>query len=915
MNLPQFKAIKMIPDPYSDNESMETPVQTTQETRQQPSIETLVEKEPVGVAPDFVPEDNINLGLGNGTLNEIERELGLWAFKNEVSNSSYASLVSLINKGLAKAHLSKEPYSLSTTSIEILKTRLEDDANTTMQLPFANTRVYLEDIEGIQTDWHQEITDVVGEIHFSYRNIKDVCQAIFSHPIFWKVMINKPSVHRQNGERVFLDIDSGEHWEEMQLKFPGNIILNILLGSDQTIVAGNGRHKAWPIYLKLGNVPMKFRNSEKHHASRVLAYLPVVNWKEGVNPPTWLATARVAIFHHCLSLILAPFRSENESVQPFLLQGPYNRIYPCIPILSCYIADLPEQRMIAIVKNGQTKFSCPRCLLPTAHFHLPYQPENVQNNGVILRSKEFMEAIYKHGKTMLNNGQSVTALCRAYSTHIVESPKDFISIYFRTLFGEYLYLMKFLIFWLWIVYINLEVYINILLNVLKRLLKHCRMEMRTSLITAFKELRSFKTGYILSALKNPIYTEMKSHMSILLSCVHDFIPLQASLCLRKFIDFFYLATRNIHTESSLKEMHYTLEEYNSLCPIFQSYSRSKLRFPKHHMLWKYHSDIRKFGVVSGYSTCQTEYQHKVDAKSPGRRMSSFVYYRDLLFDEYLYTMMSAPTSETISLPNIHPTIADRRLYSTLERGKPLLFSTIQDKYPNYPSIIPLIRCCLHTIAKGPNQTCSLGNMLHLAKYKAQVYRSLALNGAYVNGECYKKILYAHPDFYGGSRFDYALFEDGSVSKLLLFFTVKPKVTPEYPNLPNSIDLCLVERYTIIDQPHPSGFQVVTESENMQVYDRYQVCRVSDIIDTLHVVPDFSTALNDNENSRIFERYLVNNDTHPLIDRKGILKEVEDLVMWGHLEPSSSDEDENEEGLYSDDNYSDEGYSETEDYEN
>ncbi|KAI8136632.1 hypothetical protein BJV82DRAFT_526156, partial [Fennellomyces sp. T-0311] len=119
--------------------------------------------------------------------------------------------------------------------------------------------------------------------------------------------------------------------------------LVIMLSSDQTIVSGNGRHKAWPLYIKLGNIPMEYRNTEKFHASRVLAYLPVIEWKSSTSPPSWLATARIAIFHHCQSLILKPLKRLDDRHQAFMLKGPYGQTYPCIPALACYIADLPEQ--------------------------------------------------------------------------------------------------------------------------------------------------------------------------------------------------------------------------------------------------------------------------------------------------------------------------------------------------------------------------------------------------------------------------------------------------------------------------------------------------------------------------------------------------------------------------------------------
>ena len=45
--------------------------------------------ETVGNAPEFKRDDTMNPYLYKGTLNEVERDLAAWAFKNEISNSSY----------------------------------------------------------------------------------------------------------------------------------------------------------------------------------------------------------------------------------------------------------------------------------------------------------------------------------------------------------------------------------------------------------------------------------------------------------------------------------------------------------------------------------------------------------------------------------------------------------------------------------------------------------------------------------------------------------------------------------------------------------------------------------------------------------------------------------------------------------
>ncbi|KAF7720936.1 hypothetical protein EC973_005760 [Apophysomyces ossiformis] len=56
-------------------------------------------------------------------------------------------------------------------------------------------------------------------------------------------------------------------------------------------------------------------------------------------------------------------------------------------------------------------------------------------------------------------------------------------------------------------------------------------------------------------------------------CTYDKLPLQAVLCIRYFIDFFYHATAKEHTEASLNEMQKALNLYAYYSPIFENYSK------------------------------------------------------------------------------------------------------------------------------------------------------------------------------------------------------------------------------------------------------------------------------------------------------------------------------------------------------
>ncbi|KAI9266463.1 hypothetical protein BDA99DRAFT_535897 [Phascolomyces articulosus] len=869
--------------------------------------------EPVGVAPKFTCDESIDPNLCRGSMNELERDLAAWRFQNKISGNAYTSLVELINKGLLKAKLSSEEYRTTTTTFDGLKKRVDGEANESIKMPFTNKQISVEDLPDISNDLKEEIATTVDEIHFSYRDIKDLCQ------LYFRILFS-------GTERAFLDIDSGEYWEELQvfkqfhllfflisgkecnrkintsmtqIRFPGNVILAVMLASDQTIICGNGRHKAWPLYIKLGNVPMEYRNSDKYHATRVLAYLPTIDCKNGLNPPSWLPAFRVAVFHYCLSLILEPLKQEGPSIQPYLMKGPYNKMYPVVISLFCYIADLPEQRMIAIVKNGQTQYSCPRCLVPTANFHLPCICSNNSNNGLIIRSKYFMQSLYEHGKKMIAEGKSTTQFCKEFSTCIIQN-----AFWDVPLFDEP---CKFLVV--------------DCLHQLGGLYKHlieCTEKMIKDLPDGNSKLK------LINKREHQLFPHIsnRDYLKILLACVHDFIQQQAVLCLRKFADAFHLATKNFHTESTLKELEITLQEYHKLCPIFESFSPSNMRFPKHHMVWKYKEDIQKFGVVSGYSTCQSEHQHRIDTKAPAKRinfhkykmtrqMGSYVYFRDLIFDQYWATVTTIPAFKDIMYPSIKPTVTSRHLCSALERGKSMPFSYIEglEEYNNYPSLIPLIRCCLHTVAKGPDVRCSFGNMPLLVDYNLTLVNRQVITFLQLVIEEYKfkssEVLKSKVSILmtNTSKEFFMLIQIFKAAH------VKPKSTDEY-HLPESIDLCLIERYIESNQSHPTRFRVFDGASEARVYERYEIRPVNHIISPVHIMPDFLTAYDNDVVTGSFEQYFENYDTDPTLHTKGTVRGLDESELKTWDITSTNDDIENE--LESKYDYSDDGYEDEDD---
>ncbi|KAI8136857.1 hypothetical protein BJV82DRAFT_629306 [Fennellomyces sp. T-0311] len=358
-----------------------------------------------------------------GSLNALEQMLAEFAFDTELSNSEYESFVKIVQAGMSMTHTAKKTIEIKTTTLDKLKSTLKKDADPCSLVEFITCPIDVHAIDDFPKGHEKEFTEgIVEPLELVYRDMHDLCEHLFSHPSFSEVMNIYPSIYRRdddvNGPRVYGDIDSGNWWQSLQAELSDEyVLLPIMLASDQTTVSGNFRTKAWPVYMKLGNIPVEARDQPCYRASRLLAYFPTIDWKATTNVPSWFTTAKYAVIHYCLSKILGRFCNTADKVQAFRMNGPGNKQYKCIPALACYIADLPEQRMLALVKGGSSNFSCPRCKVGTCSFHCQYEFSFDQGKSVG-RTKKYMKKLYEKGKSLgksesLKHGQR-------HSYHLVE---------------------------------------------------------------------------------------------------------------------------------------------------------------------------------------------------------------------------------------------------------------------------------------------------------------------------------------------------------------------------------------------------------------------------------------------------------------------------------------------------------------
>lgn len=107
--------------------------------------------------------------------------------------------------------------------------------------------------------------------------------------------------------------------------------------------------------------------------------------------------------------------------------------------------------------------------------------------------------------------------------------------------------------------------------------------------------------------------------------IEGYVPVEMTRAIRAFLEFCYIARRNVIDTQSLGELEEALSRFHHYCTIFQDCGvrTDGFNLPRQHFLIHYMALIWAFGAPNGLCSSITESKHIKAVKQPWRRSNRY----------------------------------------------------------------------------------------------------------------------------------------------------------------------------------------------------------------------------------------------------------------------------------------------------
>ncbi|KAJ7444189.1 hypothetical protein FB451DRAFT_1413304 [Mycena latifolia] len=370
---------------------------------------------------------------------------------------------------------------------------------------------------------------------------------------------------------------------------PGSTVAPLILSSDKTMLSNfRGDNSAWPVYLSIGNIDKETRRQVSAHATVLIGYLPIP--KFDCFDKNTRSLAKYRLFHECMTVLMESVAEAGKTGTMMVCAD--NFVRNVWPILAAYVADYPEQCLVACCKENR----CPLCTVHPDNRgdHLPHEKRDQ------METLFFMARQQQGEKDTVFEAEGIRAVYPPFWMKLPHS--DIFQAFTPDLLHQ----------------LHKGVFKDHLVKWCTEIITKLEVDTRFRQMPDHPGLRHFKNG--ISSVSQWTGTEHKEMEKVFLGLVAAGAHPELVKAVRAVMDFASLASLQSQTSITLLALRSALDDFHAHKQIFIDLGGRKQHFniPKIHSLDHYEPSMRLFGSADGFNTESPERLHIDYAKNAYR---------------------------------------------------------------------------------------------------------------------------------------------------------------------------------------------------------------------------------------------------------------------------------------------------------